>query len=240
MTVNWNARAYDALPLPHEAWGRGVIDGLTLRGDETLIDAGCGSGRDAQRALAHLPEGRIIGLDASESMRVAFADRFAGVSRVEVLESDLMDVWPVEPEGADAVMSVAAFHWLDRQELTWAQVARALRPGGRVRIDAGGQGNLTRLLSAVDEVGATALLPTWHYAGVDETLDHLRSVGLTPIEVRLRSAPAYFDDDDTYARYLADVVLHHLSDDQRAQVAAIMGDRCVDYVRLEVAAKKPR
>lgn len=240
MTVNWNAQAYDALPLPHEEWGRGVIDGLTLSGNETLVDAGCGSGRDAQRALAHLPAGRIIGLDASESMRAAFEDRFIGVPEAEVHEADLMDVWPVDGGSADAVMSVAAFHWLDRHDLAWAQVARVLRPGGRVRIDAGGQGNLTRLLSAVDQVGATGLLPTWHYAGVDETLEHLRSVGLTPIEVRLRSAPAYFADDTTYARYLADVVLHHLTDDQRAQVAEIMGDRCVDYVRLEVAAKKPR
>ena len=240
MTVEWNAQAYDSLPLPHEEWGRGVIDGLTLHGDETLIDAGCGSGRDAQLALTRLPEGRIVGLDASESMRAAFADRFSGIPAVEVHDADLMADWPVAAGSADAVMSVAAFHWLDRHDAVWAQVARALRPGGRVRIDAGGAGNLTRLLAAVDEVGATGLLPTWHYAGVDETLGHLRSVGLTPIEVRLRSAPAYFADDATYARYLADVVLHHLSDDQRGEVAAIMGDRCVDYVRLEVAAKKPR
>lgn len=240
MTVQWNAQAYDALPLPHEEWGRGVIDGLALRGNETLIDAGCGSGRDAQRAIEYLPEGRIIGLDASDSMRAAFADRFLDVTSAEVRAADLMQPWPVDPECADAVMSVAAFHWLDRHDLVWAQVARALRPGGRVRIDAGGAGNLTRLLGAVDRVGASELLPTWNYAGVDETLGHLRAAGLVPIEVRLRMAPAYFADDDTYARYLSDVVLHHLSDEQRREVAAIMGDRCVDYVRLEVAARKPR
>jgi trans-aconitate 2-methyltransferase len=240
MTVQWNAAAYDSLPLPHEEWGRGVIDGLTLRGGETVIDAGCGSGRDAQRAIEQLPDGRIIGLDASDTMRAAFAERFVGLAAAEVRAADLMQPWPVDPEGADAVMSVAAFHWLDHHDLVWAQVARALRPGGRVRIDAGGAGNLTRLLAAVDHVGASDLLPTWNYAGVDATLGHLRAVGLTPIEVRLRSAPAYFADDDTYARYLRDVVLHHLSDEQRRDVAELMGDRCVDYVRLEVAARKPR
>lgn len=240
MNVQWNAQAYDALPLPHEQWGRGVIDGLTLRGDETLIDAGCGSGRDAQRALTHLSDGTIIGLDASESMRAAFTQRFANIGNVEVRQADLEQPWPVAEGTADAVISVAAFHWLERHDLVWQQVARALRPGGRVRIDAGGEGNLMRLLAAVDEVGATSKLPIWNYAGVDQTLAHLEAAGLEPIEVRLRSAPAYFDDDDTYGRYLADVVLHHLTDEERAEVARLMGDRCVDYVRLEVAAKKPR
>ncbi len=236
--VTWNAQAYDALPLPHEEWGRGVIEGLTFDGSETLIDAGCGTGRDALLAHQRLPAGQIIGLDASPTMREAFADRFAGVEGVQVLEADLTAPWPVEPGIADAVMSVAAFHWLDRHDVVWQQVARALRPGGRVRIDAGGQGNLVRLLQAVDEVGAGDLLPRWNYAGVDETLAHLRAAGLTPVEVRLRAAPAFFDDDATYGRYLADVVLHRLSDDQRAAVAELMGDRCVDYVRLEVMARK--
>ena len=236
--VTWNAQAYDALPLPHEEWGRGVIEGLTLEGSETLIDAGCGTGRDALLAHQRLPQGRIIGLDASASMREAFTERFADVSGVEVREADLMARWPVEEGCADAVMSVAAFHWLDRHDLVWEQVARALRPGGRVRIDAGGQGNLVRLLAAVDEVGAADLLPSWNYAGVEETLAHLRAAGLTPVEVRLRDAPAYFDDDETYAGYLADVVLHRLSDEQREQVAQLMGDRCVDYVRLEVMARR--
>jgi trans-aconitate 2-methyltransferase len=240
MSITWDAQAYDALPLPHEEWGRGVIDGVTLRGHETLIDAGCGTGRDAAAAAELLTDGRIIGLDASESMRTAFAARFAGRDNVTVHEADLMQTWPVEPGMADAVMSVAAFHWLPDHAAVWQQVARALRPGGKVRIDAGGAGNLTRLLAAVEQVGAADRLPQWHYAGVEETLGHLRDAGLDPIEVRLRDAPAYFGDDETYAKYLADVVLHRLDVDQRQRVAAMMGDRCVDYVRLEVMARKPR
>lgn len=239
MTISWDPDRYDALPLPHEEWGRGVVAGLNLIGDETLVDAGCGSGRDAALALASLPRGRIIGLDASPAMLAACERRFAAVDQVEVRHGDLMGRWPLDTASVDAVMSVAAFHWLDQPERAWIEIARILRPGGQVRIDAGGHGNISRLLAAVDAVGAQDLLPQWHYAGVDETVGYLNGAGFTGIDVHLRRAPAYFDADDVYLNYLQDVVLHNLSHEQRQRVASLMGDRRVDYVRLEVTAEKP-
>jgi trans-aconitate 2-methyltransferase len=191
-------------------------------------------------ALPLLPEGRIICLDASPSMRATCAARFAHTSQVEVRAADLMEPWPIDSGTVDAVMSVAAFHWLPQPERAWAEVARVLRPGGRIQLDAGGHGNIDRLLAAVDEVGATGKLPVWHYADVEETIHYLESVGLVADDVHLRIAPAYFDSNEVYLEYLRDVVLHHLTDVERRQVAQIMGDRCVDYVRLEVTATKPR
>lgn len=239
MDVSWDPNRYDALPLPHEKWGVGVVNKLALLGDETLVDAGCGSGRDAALALGQLPRGHITGLDASPTMLAAFERRFADSAQVAALAADLMEPWPVASASVDAVMSVAAFHWLPQPDRAWTQVSRVLRPGGRVVLDAGGFLNIERLLAAVDAVGAADKLPAWHYAGVDETVGYLDAAGLTPVEVRLRSAPAHFNTDAVYLSYLKDVVLHHLTDEQRVEVAAIMGDRCVDYVRLEVFAMKP-
>lgn len=239
MKVSWDPERYDALPLPHEQWGIGVVNRLALMGDETLVDAGCGSGRDASLALRQLPGGQIIGLDASTTMLAACERRFAESKQVSVELADLMEPWPVASESVDAVMSVAAFHWLPQPNRAWNQVSRVLRPGGRVVLDAGGHLNIERLLAAVGEVGAAGKIPAWHYAGVDETVGYLNAAGLTPVDVRLRIAPAYFDTDEVYLAYLKDVVLHHLTDEERARIAKIMGDRCVDYVRLEVIATKP-
>ena len=136
-------------------------------------------------------------------------------------------------------MSVAAFHWLPSHDRVWHNVAAALKPGGVVRVDAGGEGNLVRLLEVVDAVGASSSLPEWNYAGVEDTLGQLRAAGLVPVSVELREEPAYFDNDEVYADYLRSVVLHKLSEIERMQVAGLMGDRCVDYVRLEVTAVKP-
>jgi trans-aconitate 2-methyltransferase len=239
MSVNWQPVQYDSLPLPHEKWGARVVAGFEFSGSEILVDAGCGTGRDAQLALSRLPEGNIIGLDASPSMRVAFQQRFSGDGQVSVLAANLDEPWPVTDGSVDAVMSVAAFHWIPDHSRVWSHAATAMKPGGVIRVDAGGAGNLTRLLAAVDEVGATPLLPSWHYAGVDETLGHLRAAGLEPVTVELRQTPTQFDDDLVYADYLRSIVLHRLTEIQRMQVASIMADRVVDYVRLEVEAVKP-
>ncbi|MCA1834824.1 MAG: class I SAM-dependent methyltransferase [Actinobacteria bacterium] len=44
--LEWYARAYDELPLPHQRWGREAIRRLQLAGDETVMELGCGTGRD--------------------------------------------------------------------------------------------------------------------------------------------------------------------------------------------------
>src|SRR5512143_436300 len=64
----WDAVAYDALPLPHERWGRGVLERLPLRGNERVLDVGAGTGRDTAALLQRLPRGHVVAVDASERM----------------------------------------------------------------------------------------------------------------------------------------------------------------------------
>ena len=66
--VDWDAAAYDRLADPQEQWGREVLARLELDGDETVLDAGCGSGRVTKLIVERVPDGRVIGVDASESM----------------------------------------------------------------------------------------------------------------------------------------------------------------------------
>src|ERR1700745_1851815 len=41
----WNSSEYHRLTEPQVAWGKKVLERLRLRGDELLLDAGCGTGR---------------------------------------------------------------------------------------------------------------------------------------------------------------------------------------------------
>ena len=52
---DWDGATYDRVADPMTRWGTGVLDRLPLRGDETVLDAGCGSGRVTERLLDRLP-----------------------------------------------------------------------------------------------------------------------------------------------------------------------------------------
>ena len=60
---------------PTVALGREVLGRLPLRGDETVLDAGCGSGGITEALLERLPDGRVIGVDASPTMVEAARER---------------------------------------------------------------------------------------------------------------------------------------------------------------------
>src|SRR5258708_35623699 len=75
MSNEWDAEAYDRLSDPQYRWGKKVLDRIDLRGDETAIDAGCGTGRLTSVLLERLPRGRVIAIDGSQNMLNEAASR---------------------------------------------------------------------------------------------------------------------------------------------------------------------
>src|SRR5688572_4664623 len=64
----WNAATYHRVSGPQFTWGQAVLDRLPLRGDETVLDVGCGTGRLTALLLERLPRGRAVGIDFSANM----------------------------------------------------------------------------------------------------------------------------------------------------------------------------
>ena len=78
---DWDASTYERVSDPQVAWAVAVLDRLPLDGDETVLDAGCGSGRVTEMLLERLPRGHVVAVDASASMvdqaRARLGDRAA-------------------------------------------------------------------------------------------------------------------------------------------------------------------
>src|SRR5437588_4192796 len=110
--LEWDAGAYHRLSNPQVKWGERVLECLPLRGDETVLDAGCGTGRLTAELLERLPRGRVIAMDRSANMVRAARDylgsRFG--DRVTVVEADLaaLDM----DQAVDAIFSTSTFHWV--------------------------------------------------------------------------------------------------------------------------------
>src|SRR5512142_1584511 len=103
----WNSAAYARLSDPQFGWGRVMVQSLTLRGDELVLDAGCGAGRVTAELLERLPRGRVVALDLSHNMvleaRKSLASRFG--PHASYVEADLHAVPLVN--AVDGIFSTA-------------------------------------------------------------------------------------------------------------------------------------
>src|SRR4051812_50194195 len=97
-STSWDASTYDRVSDVQQAWAQSVLARLPLRGDETVLDAGCGSGAVTRRLLDRLPRGRVVAVDASEEM-VAHAREALG-PRATGFRADLASLRLDEPGGA--------------------------------------------------------------------------------------------------------------------------------------------
>jgi trans-aconitate 2-methyltransferase len=247
MPREWDATTYDSLPLPHLGWGLRTLGRLPLRGDERVLDAGCGTGRDTEGLLDRLPNGRVVALDGSVRMLDQLRARLAGrLDRVEVVRADLTGPLPFEGE-VDAVFSVAAFHWIGDHAALFASLAARMRPGARLVTECGGRGNIVAVNAAVAEVlGTGQEQDTWEFAGIEDTRARLAAASFADIDVRLRPDPARFEPGGQLEAFLATVVLGaHLdgmaADDREPfvkAVAARLAEPVVDYIRLEITATR--
>lgn len=243
MTREWDATTYDSLPLPHLRWGRRTLDRLAPRGDERVLDAGCGTGRDTEGLLDLLPHGRVVAVDGSVRMLDRLRERLAGrLDRVEVVHADLTGPLPFEGE-VDAVFSVAAFHWIEDHAALFTSLAARMRPGARLVAECGGRGNIDAVNAAVADVLGTRS-DTWEFAGAEDTRQRLKAAGFTDIDVTLRPDPAVFEPGAQLEAFLATVILgpylDDMAEDERVPfvtaVAGRLAEPVADYVRLEIGA----
>jgi trans-aconitate 2-methyltransferase len=250
---DWDGQSYDRISGPMESLGREVLERLVLAGDETVLDAGCGSGRITQALLARLPQGRVIAVDSSPSMIAAAHERLrprgtADNGRLELRRADLLEIALDTP--VDAVLSTATFHWITDHELLFSRLRAALRDGGRLVAQCGGEGNITRLRARVRPVQDRepyaehfcGWKTPWNYADPDSTRSRLLGAGFAQASCWLADAPR---QPEQPREFLSTIVLgphmQQLPAEQRQPfmdaVMAELGEPVVvDYVRLNIDA----
>jgi trans-aconitate 2-methyltransferase len=259
LMFEWDASEYEAVSAPQTSWGAGLLEVFLerrgLRGDEVVIDAGCGTGRVTELLLRHLPEGMVLAVDASESMVEAARRRFAGEPRVRVEHQDLL-LLEVE-EQVDVIFSTATFHWIMDHDLLFERLARTLKPGGRLVAQCGGKGNIARTLAVIERVmgedrfrdAFVGWEKSWNFADPQKTRTRLEGAGFEEVETWLHEEFTEFGTVDELARFLKTVVLRpHLGampEAERGSFAAAVAERVaeegsliVDYVRLNMLATR--
>ncbi len=215
ISKEWDAAAYQTLSEPQFAWGQKVLAKVDLRGDEAALDIGCGTGRLTAELLARLPRGRVVALDQSHNMIAEAAKNLSQSlgDRVSFRAGDVLSL--DDHEAYDLVFSTATFHWVLDHDALFRVIHRALRPGGRLVAQCGGQGNLARTRDlALALAGKAPYAPHfppspdhWLYASAEDTASRLRAAGFVDIQTNIEDTPTPFPSPEIFRAFVERIVL---------------------------------
>jgi len=152
------------------------IDWLNIPRGGVALDVGSGPGNvTASLARAAGPDGLAVGVDISEPMLARAVSAHAGPN-VGFLRADAQEL-PLRDETVDAAVSLAVLQLIPNPATTVAEIARVLKPGGRVALMVPTAGRGGQLLRRLPHGGV-------HFFGEDEIGDLFEEVGLVGVRTK--------------------------------------------------------
>lgn len=250
MNINWDAALYRKNFSFVPEYGKAVLELLSLKEGDRVIDLGCGDGSLTQK-LADMGAD-VLGIDASAEM-IALAKKThpnLPFERADALE------FSANPP-ADAVFSNAVFHWIDAKDhpLLLSRINRALRPGGVLACEFGGKGNNGAIHAALKKIFAKRGLEyecPFYFPSVGEYATLLERAGFKVEFASLFDRPTEQAGEDGLANWIRmfdkipfEGIPAREADEIMAEAARELegklrrgGKWFADYVRIRIKASK--
>jgi trans-aconitate methyltransferase len=132
--TEWNAAGYERISALQQKMASEALALTQFKGFERVLDVGCGSGRVTAGLASLVPDGEVLGVDASSEM-IAFASQAAEAAGLKNLHYAVADARRLEFDAEfDAIVSFNALHWIPQQESALRGLHKALKPHGWAHI----------------------------------------------------------------------------------------------------------
>jgi trans-aconitate 2-methyltransferase len=207
---HWNAEEYRTSSSNQKKWALELLSKLDLKGNERVLDIGCGDGEITAAIAQRVSRGSAVGIDSSKDMIDLATRRFPSEHHPNVafLLKDARDL--DFPEEFDAVFSNACLHWVVDHRPVLAGIRRCLKPSGRMLLQMGGRGNAATALEAID---AVLKMPRWAeyfngfafpyaFHGPDEYRSWLAALGFEIRRAELLPKDMVHEGSDGFAAWL--------------------------------------
>ena len=233
---SWDARTYDQVSrLVQYRWGQQVLEWRKWRGDEIVMDAGCGSGLLTRRLAKRVPRGKVYAVDIDSNMIKRAKNNLQFFDNVEIIQSSFTDIRI--PRKLDVVFSNSALHWIQDHRKVFQKFWEMLNPinvssenndksissndnnnsesNGQLLIQCGGDGNLQRIISMLERITHldqfkeyfTDWKQPWYFAKPDDTYKLLQETGYVNARVFSSSDCVILPNRRVYSKFVKTVVL---------------------------------
>ncbi len=144
----FDGKKYKKSSIHQKEWGTKIIAELNLRGDERVLDLGCGDGALTKKIHDLLPAGNVVGIDASEGM-IKEAKKLE-TKRLSFFKQDINEIDYFEE--FDLIFSNANLHWVKDHRKLLLNCYKALKSTGFIRFNFAGEGNCSNLFRVIKQV----------------------------------------------------------------------------------------
>ncbi|MEO1508371.1 MAG: methyltransferase domain-containing protein [Cyanobacteria bacterium J06633_23] len=243
---SWDADRYQNQHSFVWQYGAALIDLLDPQPGEHILDLGCGTGQ-LTNTLAKTGA-MVSGIDANANMINAAQRQYPQLSFAVADACNFQVDHPV-----DGIFSNAVLHWVRPPERAVQAVVRALKPGGKFVAEFGGNGNVQKIVGAVETVRQQQNLSPWYFPSISEYAQLLERHGLEVTLVALIDRPTPLEDGErglaNWLKMFGSQLLAGLGPDDTETVLRRVEDRLrpqmydghqwtADYRRLRVVAVK--
>jgi trans-aconitate 2-methyltransferase len=238
---SWDARTYDQVSrLVQYRWGQQVLKWRKWRGDEIVIDAGCGSGLLTKQLAKKVPRGKVYAVDIDSNMIKQAKKNLQFFDNVEIIQSSFTDIRI--PRKVDVIFSNSAVHWIQDHRKAFQEFWMLLKPmndinkissnnnsntgsSGQLLIQCGGHGNLQKIITILERITHldqfkehfTDWKQPWYFPKLDDTYKLLQQTGYVNTRVFSSSDHVILPNRRVYSKFVKTVViksyLDHLSRD---------------------------
>ena len=148
----WDAREYEKNSQGQQKWARELIEKISLKGTDNVLDLGCGDGKVTADISKIVSEGSIIGVDNSAEMIKLAKERYSEAIYPN-LSFQEMDVGNLQfNDRFEIIFSNAVLHWVKDQKAVIKGMFKSLKQGGRVILQMGGKGNAAGIVDVFSEL----------------------------------------------------------------------------------------
>ena len=146
-TFEFDGRKYKKASIHQKEWGNTLISELKLKGNERVLDLGCGDGVLTEQLSLAVPNGEVLGIDAS----IGMIETAKGIIK-DNMDFQQLDINEINYENEfNVIFSNAALHWVKDHKRLLENAYQALKIQGIILWDFGSSGNCANFIDVISK-----------------------------------------------------------------------------------------